>query len=1241
MPKRAAKILGLIVVIFLGLTVLCLAALFVLASSEGVRDWALAKAREEMAASAGLQLHIGEVQGSLLTTLRFKDLSISQKERTFFKVREAELGIHLLPLLGGRLRVSPVRLLQPELDLPLQLEVAQSEDDSMPPLLALTVARVEIVDGLVRSGGAWGPLREIAGIQAKGRFMLDARGTRANLTLSQAVLALPGGRLRASAEASLRDQRLDMDNFSLTSGQTSLQAQGRLNWHKGLDMKLRAKGRLADYALLPLAWPGPQPPAAPLDFELSLEGAPEKCRVIAGLSLAGGRIDGVGLLDLTTPSGRLEAGFQRFDPLAWGLSPLALQATGRAEISSQGKPGSEAQQASLDLKLSGLSLMQTKTSRLDLRAQLAGGLLTVADLSAAGDWGSLGGKGSLRLPRAQGPLGVEADLSFQDLTAPPGLVGQLPAGLSQSRLRGSLRARGDSQNLDLVLALGSSQISPHLSLEALEAEGGLRGGAWWLKLFRARGAWGEIQAQGSLDEKTVDLGFSLNIPELAEAGLALAGWGIAAPDLHGSLQAEGGLKGPWPSAKWRLSALSRDLAGYEAFVEKLEISASGEGWRPPRGKLVATFSQLTSGEHNWDQARLELSALTSLYDFNLQAHSPDGWDLSLSADAKAALDWPRAVNLRRFRMQKPGMPAWVQEGAARLEFDRDHFAIAGLGLRAGEQRVSLSGQWQGVGQASAQCEIKGLKLRPLFPEQPVPAGAVLDATARLSGSLQQPELSLAGSLDGLARPGLPPSRVELSGEYKDQLLSLKGRAYTSGQPTFDLQASLGVELSLHPPVLNLTQEGLRASASSDSLPLALLNPVIPALSGIRGMADMRLRASGSLEEPYLSGTLELKKAAFTVSATSQRFEQVDLALRLEGQRVMVQRAGVKSGGDMEFTGWFDLPQAWKPRFNLDMRASQFKLSLGDLGDSQFDAAMQLRGSWQEPLITGSVRPLALRVQVGMGPPSDLEDEVVVLKPGQKPPPMDRHPKSMKWVPDGFLGKARVDLAADVSKGLRVALDDGWLEAAGAMRLKKEPGGPFTYHGVITVKRGLVLLLGKRFDIRRGRVDFADRDEANPLVDAAVSLQAGKILAQISVTGDAVNPHVQISSEPPMSQADILSTIIFGRPAQSLDQGQSGQLSAQALALLGQRGAREIGQILSPQLAPDVVTVHQEVQYGSSLEAGKYLSSDLYLRYRHNLSQEGGQNVGLEYRINDWLGLESQIGDARDSGVDMVYTFDFD
>ena len=1241
MATRAARIAGISLTVLLALMVVALGILFVLASSDYARDWVLAKVKSELAAGPGLDLEIESVQGSLLSTLKFQELSVSHKGRPIIRVRQAELSVHLLQLLGGRLKVSPLRLKQPELTLPLKLDSAGGQSSQAPPL-AVSVDDVEIVDGGIRiDDGAWGPIQEIAGINAKGGFGLDMRGMRAQLDINQARLEMPKGVLQASAKVTLRDQRLELAGLRLNSGSTDLKAQGWLSWANKLDIKLLAQGRLADYELLPFTWPGPQSPQAPLDFKLSLEGAIGQCRIVADLDLGGGRVAGKGVVNLTVPDGHVEIDFDQFDLLAWGLSAQSIQASGKAKLFSRGKPGDINQRADLDLELSRLKLLKVTAQRLKARAELETGVLRVKELAAAGDWGSLKGEGSLRLPEQDTPYEVDAKFSFKDLTMPPGLAEDIPSALSSPRLSGSLNAKGNSQNLDLALELDSSSLNDEVPVESLTAIGGLRSGAWWLSELEARGAWGEVTAQGSLDKQKVDLELELRSIDLAKLSQASNSLGLSVPEMSGVLEARGRMRGGWPSPVWELNASARDLIGFETYLQEAQVTAQGDSLDPLRGKVVLLVNELSSGEQSWEKIRLELSASRAVYDFNMQAHSYDGWNLSLSADSPAELPIFEAITLRRLRLQKLNQTAWVQNGTASLAIDPDGMALEGLRLDAGEQSISISGSWQGRQNVQADLLMDGLKIKPWLPDYALPAEAVLNASAKLSGSLDRPIMSLQGKLGGLEWAGLPPSRVEFAGNYQEQSLQIKGRAFTDGHPSLSLSASIGMELSLHPPVFDLTPQGISASAQSDNFPLALFEPLVPGLAEVSGQANMQITATGSLERPYFEGYLELDKAAFTVSPTGQRFENLELVLRLEGRRVEIQRAMVQSGGAMEFGGWFDLPREDGGRLFLNMDANKFDLSIGVWGDSQFDATLQARGTWLEPLITGKVKPTALRVQVGMGPPSALKEEVVVMKPGQKPPPMDPQPDSLKWVPEGFLGRAQVDLTADLKEGLRVSLDDGWLEAVGAMQLKKEPRGPFSYHGVIEVKRGLILLLGKRFEILKGKVDFAGRDEPNPMVDAVVFLRAGEILAQISVTGDADDPNVQISSEPPMTQADILSTIVFGKPAQSLDQGQSDQLNAQALALLGQRGVRVIGQLLSPELAPDVVTVHEEAQYGSSLEAGKYLSQDLYLRYRHNLSSEGGQNVGLEYRLTDWLSLESQIGDARDTGVDMVYNFDFD
>ena len=126
----------------------------------------------------------------------------------------------------------------------------------------------------------------------------------------------------------------------------------------------------------------------------------------------------------------------------------------------------------------------------------------------------------------------------------------------------------------------------------------------------------------------------------------------------------------------------------------------------------------------------------------------------------------------------------------------------------------------------------------------------------------------------------------------------------------------------------------------------------------------------------------------------------------------------------------------------------------------------------------------------------------------------------------------------------------------------------------------------------------------------------------------------------MSRTDILSTIIFGKPANSLSADQNNRFQGAALALLGQQGVNLMRKFMGDTLTPDVVTVHNQDSGSSALEAGKYLSPDLYLRYRQDLGEDGGRNVGLEYRLKPWISLESQVGTTRDTGMDVIFNFDF-
>jgi translocation and assembly module TamB len=1246
MARRWGKGLGIALASLLGLAALTAAALFVAAGSESVRDWLLREAEAALAAD-GVELAVGRLEGNLLTGLELEEVSLSWGGRTPLAARRLEFRVSLPALLGGRIRVARLRLAEPRVRLPLDWPEGEGggrEDGGGLPLTGLSLPDIQVTGGFLHPGGAWGPLEALQGLEVGGRLVWDSRGLdiRARVAAGRALLAGGRGEVALEGRARLEDRELSLQRLHLARGDSRLEARGRLGWDGGLGFRGRAVGSL-DPADLPWPWPGPRLPAGAFELDLALEGAPAAARLTARLSRGEGRLSVRGPVDLTKPAGRLELKLERLDPRAWGLSPLAGRVSGTGRLASPG-PGPDGPRASLGLDLADLALAlpqgRVAARSLDLAAELARGELAVTTLEAAGPWGRVAVQGRLRLPAGGEPAEVQAEAGFSGLSPPGVLAGLLPAGLDQAKLEGRLTARGPWTSLELELELGPSRLLPGLEVESLAAKGRRQAGGWRLTRLEGRGPWGSLGAGGRLDAAGAELDFSLQAPSLARAMEAARAAGVEGlPRLSGAVEASGRLSGPWGAPGLSLAASGRELEGLETRAEEMELTVQARGLPWPQGKAVLEARAVASGDQRVKRLRLEAQATSRVTELNLQAVGAAGWDLGLSLEAGRLRSWPLPLRLRRLRLQRPGRAAWVQDGPAKLWLGPRRVEVQGLAVSSQGQRLALDGRWLGGDRLEAALQAEGLRLEPLAPDS-LPDSARLAARARLQGRLSQPVLSLEGKVTGLAWPKLPESEVSFQGGYQDNLLRLEGSAVTGGCPCFDLTASLGVDLSLHPPRLELTERGLEARASSDNLPLALLEPVLPGVAEIGGESTMRVSAKGSLAAPRLQGFLEVSQGRFAIPATGQRFEGVELRLDLEGERVRVSRAVLHSGGRLEVSGWLEPPLDGAGRVDLTATARELELGLGVLGRATTGAEISITGELLGPRVRGTVRPSSLYVHVGMGPPEDLE-EVVVLEPGQKPPPLTRQSRKRPWNPDGFLGRTDIEAVVDVSHGLRVRLDNGWLQASGSLTFRKPRREPATYHGVITVNRGLILILGKRFEVQRGKVDFGGRKLPNPDLSGAALVKTGGTRIRINVSGPAEDPNVQLSSEPPMAQADILSALIFGKPAATLNQSQQSQLSGQALALLGQEGAQRIAALLSPELAPDVVTVHSEAARGSSLEAGKYLNEDLYLRYRHNLGPQGGQNVGLEYRITDWLSLESQLGDARDSGVDVIYNLDFD
>ncbi|MCA1989138.1 MAG: translocation/assembly module TamB, partial [Desulfarculus sp.] len=271
-----------------------------------------------------------------------------------------------------------------------------------------------------------------------------------------------------------------------------------------------------------------------------------------------------------------------------------------------------------------------------------------------------------------------------------------------------------------------------------------------------------------------------------------------------------------------------------------------------------------------------------------------------------------------------------------------------------------------------------------------------------------------------------------------------------------------------------------------------------------------------------------------ITPTGQRISDINLTFTARGREIVLTRGEADSGGHLSLRGRMVLP--WKDAGLVELKAQgkDLLVGLGALGQVVTDLDLDLDGTPAAPKARALLHPSQAVIHPKVAPPAALGD-VVILRPGQAPPPLDTevHKAPRIHFPEPFHNLA-LDALVDLGPGIRVVVDEGWVSLLGKVRVTKAPGGPLVFWDRYTTDNGVIMVESRRFVVTGGDFIFDGRDRPDPALNVDVQYRGGGSQIFITLQGTAFEPQLQLSSEPPMSQADILSVIIFGRPAAGLN-----------------------------------------------------------------------------------------------------------
>jgi translocation and assembly module TamB len=199
---------------------------------------------------------------------------------------------------------------------------------------------------------------------------------------------------------------------------------------------------------------------------------------------------------------------------------------------------------------------------------------------------------------------------------------------------------------------------------------------------------------------------------------------------------------------------------------------------------------------------------------------------------------------------------------------------------------------------------------------------------------------------------------------------------------------------------------------------------------------------------------------------------------------------------------------------------------------------------------------------------------------------------------------------------------------GTVRARMQPEESTVASGELEVKEGVYSAYGRELEIERGRLLFTGGPVTDPGVDLRASRELPGYTVGVIARGPLRRPQLTLFSEPSLPQAQIASMLIVGR---SNIQGDPGAADGGASAS-EQGGAFLAGQ-LGRYVGLDDVGLTQDVDEGSQLVLGKYLSPRLYVSYGISLV-DAINTLKLRYTIGDRWVISAESG--QESAADIEY-----
>ena len=469
--------------------------------------------------------------------------------------------------------------------------------------------------------------------------------------------------------------------------------------------------------------------------------------------------------------------------------------------------------------------------------------------------------------------------------------------------------------------------------------------------------------------------------------------------------------------------------------------------------------------------------------------------------------------------------------------------------------------------------------------------------ATLNGPLKQPHLLNgdfridAFSVEVEKVPIASDGPIEL--RLANQVVSVQRCSLTSEDSRLTLTGTASLKDERR---LNLLAKG--------QINLKIVHTLDPDVSSY-GTTNLDVGVDGTMANPLVSGRVEIVHGGLSMIDVPAGLGDINGTLVFNQDRLEVEHLTAHTGGGLaNFSGFITYGKV--SEVDLTLHGKEIRFRYAGISVTS-DQSLHLKGTLQNSTLSGDITV----TRFAQIPSSDLK--YVVAQAGQPA----RIPN-----PSSPLNNLRLDVRILSAPELTVQTSLAKLSGGVDLRLRGTAAKP-TLLGRINVAEGDIKLGGTKYHLERGDVTFTDPVRIDPVLDIEATTRVRDYDITIGLHGTFEKLNTTYRSDPPLSSADIVALLAFGRTEQesALNSApQSGFAESASGAMLGQAINQTVTNRVSKLFGVSSIRINPALggpdnNPNARLTVEQQVSNNVSFTYITNLTRSAQQVIQFEYNIN--------------------------